>query len=248
MAAVTMVKGDHAFLARWVEYYGGLIGRENLFILRQGHDPEIDRIAAGANILHQPETVEDATLDIRRWATLSHFTSGLTLYYNWVLCTEVDEIVAPDPATGLALPDYLDAMFATGRAPQVVAPFGIDLVPPADAASTGPVLCVGQTFRLNGRKAKHCITRRRISFGPGGRGSSVRDVHMDQKLFLFHLRPQYGAKGSTLPDPVTETIEFADLVAALTHGPDRGEGGHGVTPDLHSTELYRLPERFAALF
>jgi hypothetical protein len=193
MAAVTMVKGDHTFLARWVDYYGSLLGRENLFVLRHGHDPEIDRIAAGANILHQPDTGDKSGFDRRRWATLSHFSSGLTLYYNWVLCTDVDEIVAPDPATGLALPDYLDRLFATGRAPQIISPFAIEIVhtpasEPEPLDPTRPILSVRRNFRLNSNYAKPCITRKRISFSVGGHGSSSRDVTLDPKLFLFHLR------------------------------------------------------------
>lgn len=248
MAAVTMVKGDHAFLARWVDYYGGLIGRENLYVLRHGHDAEIDRIADGANIVHQPDTGDGVPLDDRRWATLSHFTSGLTLYYNWVLCTDVDEIVAPDPATGQALPDYLDAMFATGRAPQVVSPFGIEMV---DAPATGPahpVLAERRDFRLNAGLAKPCITRKRIAFAPGGQGSTVRDVTLDPKLFLFKLR---GADGN--PAPVggpapAEQAEFPAFVAAMAKGRVQSDQGHWVMPEMRSAEIYRLPARFAGLF
>jgi Glycosyl transferase family 8 len=193
MAAVTMVKGDHVFLRRWVDYYGGLIGRENLYVLRHGHDEEIDRIAAGANILHQPDTGDKTGFDRRRWATLSHFTSGLTLYYNWVICSDVDEIVAPDPATGLSLPDYLDALSANGRAPHVISPFAIEIVhtpalepEPLDPAR--PILSVRRNFRLNSNYAKPCLTRRRINFSVGGHGCASADVVLDPNLYLFHLR------------------------------------------------------------
>jgi hypothetical protein len=193
MAAVTMVKGDHAFLARWIGYYGPLIGRENLYILRHGPDPEIDRIAEGANVVHLPDTGDKSGFDRRRWATLSQFTGGLTLYYNWVLCTDVDEIVAPDPATGQTLPDYLDALFATGRAPRVISPFAIEIVhtpatEPEPLDPDRPILSVRRNFRLNSNYAKPCITRGRIAFSIGGHGSTTRDVALDPKLFLFHLR------------------------------------------------------------
>jgi hypothetical protein len=251
MAAVTMVKGDHTFLARWVDYYGSLLGRENLFVLRHGHDPEIDRIAAGANILHQPDTGDATDLETRRWATLSHFTSGLTLYYNWVLCTEIDAIVAPDPATGLALPDYLDRLFASGRAPQVVAPLGIELLAGSEPLSTDParpVLSEGRSFRLSGPYTKPCITRRRISFAPGGRGSSVREVHLDPNLFLFHL-PRTGENDSEAPGiPVADATAFSDFAAALANGQAQYPGGHWVLPDLRGGGPFRLPDRFSRLF
>ena len=135
-------------LARWVGYYGSLIGRENLYVLRQGHNPQVDQIAAGANILHQPDQA-DVSAD-RRWSTLSHFTSGLTLYYNWVLCCAVDEIVTPDPAQGVALPDYLDALFATGQAPMTVA--------------AQPLGAGGQASGM----ARPCITRKRVALSQDG--------------------------------------------------------------------------------
>lgn len=251
MAAVTMVRGDHAFLARWVDYYGGLLGRENLYVLRQGHDPVIDQLAAGANILHQPDTGDDPDLETRRWATLSHFTSGLTLYYNWVLCTEVDEILAVDPATGLALPDYLAGLFASGQAPQVVAPLGIELlagVEPLSADPASPALSQSRSFRLSGQYAKPCITRRRINFAPGGRGSTVRETHLDPNLFLFHL-PRAGATDADAPaGPVADATAFSDFADALAKGRGQMPGGHWVTPDLRSAGSYQLPERFSGLF
>lgn len=193
MAAVTMVKGDHEFLSRWVGYYSPLIGRENLYVLRHGPDPEIDRIAKGANIVHLPDTGDKSGFDRRRWATLSQFTSGLSLYYNWVLCTDVDEIVAPDPATGQRLPDYLDSLFASGRAPRVISPFAIEIVhtpasEPDPITPDRPILSVRRNFRLNSNYAKPCITRGRIAFSIGGHGSTARDVALDPRLFLFHLR------------------------------------------------------------
>ncbi len=156
MAAVTMVRGDHAELARWMTYYGGMIGRENLYVLRQGRDPEVDRIAAGANVVHQPMIGDSETPEDRRWSTLSHFSSGLTLYYNWVLCVDVDEIVAP--ATGQALPEYLDTLFATGSAPMTVAPVPVDVV----------VQGAVQTLRPVAGHSRPCITRKRVALSPTG--------------------------------------------------------------------------------
>ena len=161
MAAVTMVGSrtggdDHAALAVWVGYYGALIGRENLFVLRQGHDPEVDRIAQGANVVHQPANTEAETPEDRRWSTLSHFASGLTLYYNWVLCAEVEDILAP--AGGEPLPDYLDALFATGQAPMTVAPVPVEATPDGG----------GHTLRPLSGPSRACITRKRLTLSSNG--------------------------------------------------------------------------------
>ncbi|MEZ5912830.1 MAG: glycosyltransferase family 2 protein [Paracoccaceae bacterium] len=193
MAAVTMVHGDHFFLDRWIRWYGGQIGRENCYVLRHGEDGEIDRIAKGANIVHLPNPDDKSGFDRRRWIALSKFASGLTMYYNWVLCGDVDEIVAVDPARSQSLPDYLDAKFATGRAPMVISPFAVEIVhtpasEKAKIAKTKPILSVRRNFRLNSNYAKPCITRGRIGFSVGGHGSNFGRVPLDPHLYLFHLR------------------------------------------------------------
>ena len=193
IAAVTMVHEDHFFLSRWIEYYEGQIGRENLYILRHGEDPEIDRLAEGCNILHLPNPADKSGFDRRRWTALSSLSSGLTLYYNWVICNDVDEILAVDPDVSDSLSNYLNAKFKDGKAPSVVSPFALEIVHTPDSETHQitpdvPILSVRQNFRLNSNYAKPCITRRRIKFSVGGHGSNIRRVALDPDLYLFHLR------------------------------------------------------------
>lgn len=192
MAAVTMVYQDHFFLERWVRYYSAQIGRENLYILRHGKDPEIDRIAEGANIIHVPNLPDKSRLDRERWGMLSQFASGLTLYYNWVLTNDVDEIVALDPDIGHSLPDYLNGLFEAG-APQVISPFAVEVIhtpasEPDPILPDRPILERRRNFRINSNYAKPCLTRNRIKFSIGGHGSNMQNVTLDPNLYLFHLR------------------------------------------------------------
>jgi hypothetical protein len=192
MAAVTMVHEDYFFLDRWVRYWGAQIGRAHLYVLSHGEDPRIRRIAEGANIVHIPNPPDKSRLHRRRWAALSHYASGLTLYYNWVVCNDVDEIVAVDPAISDSVPDYLDAKFAAG-APNVIAPFALEIVhtPASETepiAPDAPILSARRNFRINSNYAKPCITRGRIAFSIGGHGCLQRGVALDAHLFLFHLR------------------------------------------------------------
>lgn len=290
LAAVTMVKGDHVFLDRWLRYYGGLIGRENLYILRHGPDPEIDRMARGANIIAIPDPADKSGFDRRRWSALSNITSGLTLYYNWVICGDVDEIVAPDPATGLNLPQYLDRISTRGRPPRVVSPFALEIVhtpasEPDPLRHDAPILSVRRNFRVNTNYAKPCLTRQRIRFSIGGHGSNIRHVTLDPQLFLFHLRymddalsrerlmarrdwieqkdgprPEEQTGGSTWwqgtkgfdhlsrMTPVAEQSDFPEIVTRMRDGRMAAKTGNWFFGNHRSRELYRLPERFAALF
>jgi len=193
MAAMTMVGGDHFFLRRWVDYYGRQLGRENLYILSHGGDPEHKRIAAGANIIYLPFDPTRNCFNQRRWQMLSLFTSGFTRFYNWVLCGDVDEIVVLDPAVGSSLPDYMASFGSDRSRPKVITPFAIEMVhnptlEPEPITSDRNILEVRRIFRLNANYAKPCITRDTIGFVPGGHFATHPVLHLDPNLYLFHLR------------------------------------------------------------
>ena len=46
IAALTMVRNDDFYLEKWVEYYGGQLGKENLYIFFDGTDQKTGREAA----------------------------------------------------------------------------------------------------------------------------------------------------------------------------------------------------------
>jgi len=192
MMAMTMVGGDHFFLSRWVDYYGRQLGRENLFVLSHGGDPEHRRIAEGCNIIYLPFDPTRDCFNQRRWQMLSRLTSGFTNYYNWVLVGDVDEIVCVDPAVSGSLVEYVSGL-AVKRGPLVVTPFAIEMVhnPTLEPEPITPdrnILDVRRIFRLNANYAKPCLTRTRIDMVPGGHFADHPVLHLDPHLYLFHLR------------------------------------------------------------
>lgn len=269
MAAVTMVHQDYFFLDRWIRYYEAQIGRENLYILCHGEDPRIERLARGANCVYLPNPDDKAGFDRRRWVALSKFTSGLTLYYNWVLCNDVDEIVAVDPEISESLPAYLNSKFTQGRVPSVLAPFGLELVhvpgvEPDLITPQTPILSVRKAFRPNAACAKPCLTRRRIEFSDNGRGCNLQRVALDPHLYLFRLR--YVQSG--FPRSASSEISSGADLATLDTCPPEGESfdfeafrqqminsqhqdattGNWMYGDVCGTALHTLPERFATVF
>jgi hypothetical protein len=192
MAAMTMVRGDHFFLGRWLDYYGRQLGRENLYVLNHGGDPEIARLAEGANVVALPYDPTRFCFNQRRWQMLSLFTSAFTNFYTWILCGDVDEIVAVDPDVADSLPDYL-SRFPEDRVPRVISPFAIEIVhnpalEPEPITEGRNILDVRRTYRTNFNYCKPCITRRRTTFSPGGHYATDRDGYLDPHLYLFHLR------------------------------------------------------------
>lgn len=189
---MTMVGGDHFFLERWVDYYGSQIGRENLYVLSHGGDPEHKRIAAGANVIYLPFDETRNCFNQRRWQMLSRVTSGLVPFYNWVLVGDVDEIVAVDPDVSDNLVAYLSRL-PDRRGPKVITPFALEMVhnPTLEAEAIAPgrnILDVRRIFRLNANYAKPCIARTRIDIAPGGHFANHPELYLDPHLYLFHLR------------------------------------------------------------
>ena len=193
LAVVTMVHRDYPFLRRWVEYYGGQVGRENLYVLRHGPDPRIDEIAEGANILNVPRLPAKDGFNRRRWDALSQIASGLTLYYNWVLCGDVDELVVVDPDVSDSLPGHLMNRLASHPPAPVVTPLGLEVIhhpeaEPQPLDPESPLLAQRRMVRVHSNYAKPCIIGRRVRFSPGGHGIAFGGAVVDPALVLFHLR------------------------------------------------------------
>lgn len=191
MAAMTMLRGDHFYLRRWVDYYGAQLGREHCYVLMHGEDPKIREIAEGCNVILLPYDASRWSFNQRRWQMMSLFTSGFTRYYNWVLCGDVDEIVVVDPAVAGGLLDYLGRF--EGKPPRVITPFALEVVhnptlEPEPITEGRNILDVRRIFRLNANYCKPCITRNRITFAPGGHFADEKEGHLDPALYLFHLR------------------------------------------------------------
>lgn len=191
-AAVTMVRGDHVFLRRWLAYYGAQFGREHLYVLSHGNDPEIRRIAEGANVINLPFDPGRTLFDRRRWEMLSAFTSGLLRYYNWVVCGDVDEVVLVDPDVAPDLLGYVTS-FRPRATPAVFCPLGIEIIhnpalEPAPVTEDAPILSRRRLFRLNANYSKPCLTRSPIRFSPGGHSCDIHKRTVDANLYLVHLR------------------------------------------------------------
>ena len=191
-AAVTMVKGDYFFLRRWLAYYGAQFGRENLYVLSHGNDPETRRIAEGANVIHVPYDESRTKVEMRRWAIQSAFTSGLLRYYNWVICGDVDEVVLVDPEVAPDLLTYVTS-FKPRRTPLVFCPLGIEIIhnpaiEPDPVTEDAPILSRRRLFRLNANYSKPCVTRSPIQFSPGGHSCNILKRTVDPNLYLVHLR------------------------------------------------------------
>ena len=118
IAAVTMVYRDYWALAQWYMHYGHHLGFQNLFVVSHGFDPTIAQICPQASIITVPRD-ELEWFDRTRANLLNGITSGLNQIYDWVIRTDVDELICLDPAQYAGFGDFFSkcsegAVFALG--------------------------------------------------------------------------------------------------------------------------------------
>lgn len=187
-----MVYQDYDLLETWVRYYEKQVGRDHLYVLSHGNDPEHRKIADGANVIGIPRDPTMHRLERKRWFLMTQFTNGFLRYYNWMIATDVDEIVVLDPEQGDSLITYLKG-FDTPRAPKSLSPFGIEIVHNPDLekeplVAGGPILPRRRLFRLNANYAKPCVVRQDLAFTIGGHANTHQPRYLDDHLYLIHLR------------------------------------------------------------
>ena len=69
VAIMTTVRNDTLFLTRWIAYYGGIFGMQNLFVIFDGHDQTIPIEARAVNTIqrdHRREVPRQSLLKFRR--------------------------------------------------------------------------------------------------------------------------------------------------------------------------------------
>ena len=91
-----MVHQEEAYLRIWLDYYGKMLGRENLYVITHGGDPAIVEMAEGCRLVYLPRFAVDGTFDLRRFEVLNAYANFLLTHMtglsratstNWSLST-----------------------------------------------------------------------------------------------------------------------------------------------------------------
>lgn len=104
VCALTMVYNEKFNLPRWVTYYGGQIGKENLLVIDNDSTDESRDLIRSVPNLRYPRT---GFCDIERSKFVSALASSLLLIYDYVIYTDSDEIIIPDPERYTGIIDFL---------------------------------------------------------------------------------------------------------------------------------------------
>ena len=135
----------------------------------------------GINVLRLPRSPHD---DQRRADFISSFTTALLKYYDWVLYTDVDELVVADPVLYRNLPE-----FCGDCAANTVTAIGLDVQHVTDLEHkldcTRPIGAQRAWTRFTSAMCKPVLTRQSVEWSPGFHCSERPIVFAN--LFLLHL-------------------------------------------------------------
>ncbi|MBX3423665.1 MAG: glycosyltransferase family 2 protein [Pirellulaceae bacterium] len=188
ICALTTVRNDRIFLKKWIEHYGAALGRENLFVILDGHDQQPPDNIQGVNLLRLPhQPLERVPAMRRRARVMSKIARGLYHYFDIAIATDVDEFIVVDPQLGLDLRSYLSSR----QLPASISALGLDvgqhieLEQPLNLEL--PFLAQRQFAHVSSRYTKPCITTRPLTWGSGMHRIKGRNFHIDPNLYLFHF-------------------------------------------------------------
>jgi len=189
-AAVTMVRDDAFFLSAWLRHYGGLLGRENCYVINHGRGAEVARLAEGCNVIGIPGDPHK-NFDMKRWQLLNNLVTGLRKYYLHVVVGDVDELVVVDPEAGVDLRGFLSDV-PKGR---VLTPLGLEVIHRIDLERdtiadpmTDPILGPRMHVRPAPHYSKPCITSHAAKISRGGHYAQYDKLHAPEALYLLHLK------------------------------------------------------------
>lgn len=105
-AVITFTYNESVNLPIWIRHYGANFGEENLFVADRGSDDGSLQAIGAANLLRLPRNQFD---EFEKTSFISHFHRSLLNFYDYVIITDCDELLVPDPQKYPSLRDYVEA-------------------------------------------------------------------------------------------------------------------------------------------
>ena len=180
VAAITMAYNEAVLLPVWARHYARQVGADHCYVIDHGStDPIV--VPAGMNTLRLPRSPHD---DTRRAGFVSDLATALLKYYDWILYTDVDELVLADPKAYRNIADFCGTL-----ASDTVTAIGLDLqhVPglEPDLDYSRPIGLQRAWVRFTSAMCKPVLTRQSITWSPGFHCSEHPLAFAG--LYLLHL-------------------------------------------------------------
>lgn len=184
-----MARNDEFFLNRWVKYYGGLFGEENLHIYLDGLDQQPPKEAGRANAhIVEKLGIKVVTAEKLRLNFLSDRAAELfSNVYDLVIGCDSDEFLIVDTNTGKSLPQYLSYL----KIKSCVSALGLDvgqyIKEELTLDKSKPILQQRHYALINSRFTKTNIITKPVRWGRGFHRVRGHNFHIDGNLYLLHF-------------------------------------------------------------
>lgn len=189
IAAITMVRNDDFFLRKWVEYYGGQLGKENLYIYYDGEDQAVADICQGTNAsLHPKIGNQVVAAEKERLRFLSEKAAELFAKgYELVIGVDADEYIVVDPKLGQSLKEYLSNQDIDISLSPLGLDFGQKLGEEEDLSFERTFLSQRHYAQIGTRYTKPSIIAKPCRWGSGFHRVKGHNFHIAKDLFLLHF-------------------------------------------------------------
>ncbi len=181
LAALTMAYNETALLPIWARHYARQAGPDHCYVVDHGSTEPIS-VPPGVNVVRLPRSAHD---DVRRARFISKLLCGLLEYYDWVIYTDVDELVLADPERYSNLQQFcahakhrtINAIgFDVQHVPLLEAPLNLDQ----------PVGQQRGWVRFTSAMCKPVLTCQPLDWTAGFHGSNQEPAFSDVCLFHLH--------------------------------------------------------------
>ena len=186
VVALTMARNEADLLPRWVSYYGGQLGFQNLIVLDDNSDDgSTDTLPCTR--LRVPPAPWQSPWAPTRLRLVNGISYGLLACYEAVVFTDVDEFLVPDPARYAGLLDYV----AANRGRQVIAPLALNVLHKPDVE---PALDPDQPLLAQRRFVKFAdgmckpLVKRVAADWDGAFHAINSPYEIDRDLLMLHLK------------------------------------------------------------
>lgn len=188
IAVISMARNDDFFIGKWIDYYGRQFGRENLFLLLDGHDQLLPMGHESINVIRLPHIgMSRSHGDRNRARMVSYFARALFHRYDIVIAHDIDEFLVIDPALNIGLSDYLSAVSGRSSLSALGLDVGQHLEEEQPIDTTRPFLEQRSYAHLSARYTKPVAAFRPLTWGSGFHRVKGRNFRIDPNLFLFHF-------------------------------------------------------------
>ena len=187
ICAITMVYQDYWALSQWYAHYSRHLGSDNLFVVAHGRDPMVAALCPRANVITVPR--DDLTgFDRMRGQMLNSIQDGLGVAYDWVIRTDVDELICLDPAYY----GSFDELFGSHRKFSALFALGMNVAEGADdeaLVQTDAVLTKRRNAVFSGHYSKAWAVRRGTHLVRHGINLTKNATFiMPEGIYLAHLK------------------------------------------------------------